>query len=539
MKVPSDLPPRRPSRQRPARRIGNRGRIVLIVVFVLVVVLFLSARGLANFYVDTLWYQSVDQSDLYWSIIRTRLLLALVFSAGFATVLWASLVVADRLAPLVRPEGPEEQVLERYRELIGDRQGLVRVITAVVFGLIAGVPTAGRWQEWMLFRNATSFGTRDRQFDTDVGFYVFRLPFLSFLVGWLFASIVIITLLTAVAHYLNGGIRLQTGGRHVTPQVKLHLSALLAVLALLKAADYWLQRYGLTTSRRGYVGGANYTDVNAQLPALQLLILISILAAVLFLVNVRQKGFRLPVMAVGLWSVVAVVAGAIYPTVVQRFQVEPSESTREAPYIERNIEATRAAMNLDEVDVVPITVGAVSGADMEARVDAFADTRLLDPQIIGPTYQVDEGRRSGYRIGDLDVDRYVLDGRLQQVVLAARELDTAGAPIRTWEGRHLAYTHGYGLAFAPACRVDADGKPLYVTVVSPDNELGLDRPEIYFGDGMSSYAVVETNRTGGEETLDPARPRYTGEGGVELSSRLRRAAFWLHFGEYNLFGSRW
>ena len=195
-------------------------------------------------------------------------------------------------------------------------------------------------------------------------------------------------------------------------------------------------------------------------------------------------------------------------------------------------------MNLDEVEVVPISVGAVSGADVEAGVDAFADTRLLDPQIIGPTYQVDEGRRSGYRIGDLDVDRYVLDGRLQQVVLASRELDTAGAPIRTWEGRHLAYTHGYGLAFAPASRVDADGKPLYVTVVSPDNALGLDRPEIYFGDGMSSYAVVETNRTGGEETLDPARPRYTGEGGVELSSRLRRAAFWLHFGEYNLFGSK-
>ena len=139
-------------------------------------------------------------------------------------------------------------------------------------------------------------------------------------------------------------------------------------------------------------------------------------------------------------------------------------------------------------------------------MDAIADTRLLDPQIVGNTYQLDEGRRSGYRIGDLDVDRDVLDGRLQQVVLAARELDTAGAPIRTWEGRHLAYTHGYGLAFVPASRVDADGKPLYVPVVSPDNELGLGRPEIYFGDGMSSYAVVDTNRTGGEETLDPARP---------------------------------
>lgn len=498
----------------------------------------MSARGLANFYVDALWYDSVQQSDVFWGVIRTKLLLAIAFSAGFAVVLMASLTLADRLAPLVRPEGPEEQVLERYRHFVGPRQLLVRVAVAVLFGLIAGIPTASRWQEWMLFRNAVSFGSSDRQFDTDAGFYVFRLPFLSFLVSWLFAAVIVITLLTAVAHYLNGGIRLQPGGRHVTPQVKWHISALLAVLALLKAADYWLQRFELTTSKRGYIEGASYTDVNAQLPALQLLILISILAAVLLLVNVRQKGFRLPIMAVGLWSVVAVVAGTIYPAVVQRFQVEPSQSTREAPFIERNIEATRAAMNLDDVDVKALDLEPITSTDVEAGADALADVRLLDPDIVGATYQVDEGRLSGYKIGDLDVDRYVIDGRLQQVVLATRELDTAGAPIRTWEGRHLAYTHGYGLAFAPASRVDADGKPLYVPVTSPENALGLTRPEIYFGDGMSSYSVVDTNRTGGEESLDPAGRAYDGVGGVELSSRLRRAAFWLHFGEYNLFGSR-
>ena len=492
---------------------------------------------MADAYVDAVWYRSVGQSDVFWGVIRTELFLAIGFSAGFAIFALTNLVIADRLAPLIVPDGTEE-IRDRYRAVVGTHHRIARAAVAVVFGLIAGLPTAGRWQEWMLFRNATSFGTRDRQFDTDVGFYVFRLPFLSFLVSWLFASFVIVTLLTAIAHYLNGGIRVQVAGRRVTSHVKLHLSALLGVLALLKAADYWLQRFELTTSQRGYIGGAGFTDIEAELPVLQLLILIAVLAAFLFVVNVRQQGYRLPVMAIGLWSVVAVVAGAIYPTVVQRFQVEPNQSTREAPYIVRNILATRLAMNLDEVDVVPISIDAVSGADVEASVDAIADTRLLDPQIVGNTYQLDEGRRSGYRIGDLDVDRYVLDGRLQQVVLAARELDTAGAPIRTWEGRHLAYTHGYGLAFAPASRVDADGKPLYVEVVSPENDLGLVRPEIYFGDGMSSYAVVETNRTGGEETLDPARPRYTGEGGVELSSRLRRAAFWLHFGEYNLFGSK-
>jgi uncharacterized protein len=500
--------------------------------------MFLSARQFANFYVDALWFDSLGQNDVFWATLRTKLLLAFVFSAGFALVTLASLITADRLAPLVRMDGPEEQVLERYRSFVGTKQRFVRVAVAVFFGLIAGMPASSQWQEWLLFRNSVRFGVDDATFGTDVGFYVFRLPFLSFLVNWLFASLVIITLLTAVAHYLNGGIRLQTGGRRVTSQVKLHLSVLLAVLAVLKAADYWLQRYSLTTSRRGFVDGAAYTDDNAQKPALQLLILISLLAAVLLIVNIRQRGWRLPIMAVGLWSVVAIVAGTAYPTIVQRFQVEPSESTRELVYIERNIAATREAMNLDEVVVKPLPIGPVTDDDVAAGAAALADVRLLDPEIINTTFAIDEGRRAGYRIGELDVDRYELDGRLQQVVLAARELDTNGAPIKTWEGRHLAYTHGYGLAFAPASRVDSDGRPLYIEVVDPDNELGLTRPEVYIGDGLGGYSVVGTSRPGGEESLDPARPSYSGDGGVQLSSRLRRAAFALHFGEYNLFGSR-
>ncbi len=163
----------------------------------------------------------------------------------------------------------------------------------------------------------------------------------------------IVLIITAVAHYLNGGIRLQVQGRRVTPQVKLHLSVLLAFLALFKAAGYWLQQYKLTTSTRGVVDGATYTDVNAQLPAIKLLFLISLLAAVLLIINVWQRGWRLPVIAVGLWGLVAVVAGAAYPAFVQRFQVQPAESTKEQPYIVRNIAATRAAMNLDNVEVVP------------------------------------------------------------------------------------------------------------------------------------------------------------------------------------------
>ncbi len=510
---------------------------MLIALVGVVILLFASARAIAGFYVETLWFQSVGHSDVFWDTLKAKVLLAVTFTVGFAALMYASLSIAERLAPLVRSEGPEEQVLQRYRELVGHRQGLVWVTTSLLFGLIAGVPASAHWQEWMLFRNATNFGQRDPQFNTDVGFYVFRLPFLTYLVSWLFAAFVVVTLLTAVAHYLNGGIRLQPGGRRVTSQVKLHLSGLAAMIAMLKAADYWLQRYELTTSQRGFVDGATFTDVKAQLPALKLLLLISLLAAVLLIVNVWQRGWRLPVIAVGLWAIVASVAGTAYPAFVQRFQVEPSESTREEPYITRNIEATRKAMGLDQVNVVKMSVGTVDAKVASDSAPALADARLLDPAIVGPTYQL-KALRAGYRIGDLDVDRYTIDGRTQQVVLAARELDMANTPLKTWEGRHLAYTHGYGLAFAPASHVGSEGRPSFVEVSSPDNALKIRQPELYFGDGLADYAVVGSTRQGGEESLDPARPAYTGQGGVTLSSKVRRLAFAIEFGEYNLFGSR-
>ena len=533
MRLPSDLPAREPRR---ARGAGHRGRIALIALFVLLLIMFLSARAVSGFYVESTWFSALGRGDVFWGVLRMKAMLVGGFSLAFVVTAFISLTIADRLAPLIRSTGPEDQILDRYRELVGDHQGLVRLVVSGVFGLVAGVPTAALWQQWALFRHAVRFDTNDAQFGTDVGFYVFKLPFLSYLVNWLFASMIVITLLTVIAHYINGGIRLQAVGRRVTPHVKLHLSLLLAILALLKAADYWLQRYALTTSGRGYVDGATYTDVNAQLPAIQLLILISLLAAGLLLFNVRQRGWRLPVIAVGLWAAVAIVAGTAYPAMVQRFQVEPSESSREAKYIVRNIEATRVAFGLDKVVQKTISAQPVTAADVEQASASFSDVRLLDPDITALNFKIDQGVRTGYRFTDLDIDRYEVDGRLQQIVIAARQLDTASST--TWEAKHLAYTHGYGLGFALASSVTADGRPRYTSVVSPENDLGVTTPQIYVGDGLDGYAIVGTNRTGGEESLDPNEPVYSGGRGVTLSSKFRRLAFAVHLGEYNLFGSR-
>ncbi|MDP8988128.1 MAG: UPF0182 family protein, partial [Actinomycetota bacterium] len=288
MRSPTDLPRRRP----PAT--ASRGRVGLVVLATAAFLLLTSVRGIAGFYTDYLWFDSLAFTGVFTGVLSAKILLGVAFSLIFFAVLLANLVIADRLAPAFRPPGPEEEVVQRYHEVVGDRAGLVRLGVAALLALVAGAGVSSRWNEWILFRNARDFGVVDPLFETDVGFYVFELPFLSFVVDWAFASMVIITIVTAVAHYLNGGIRFQGAAQRVTLQVKAHLSVLVGLLALLRAVAYWLQRYELTLSTRGAVDGATYTDVNAQLPALNLLILISLAAFVLLIVNIRRRGWILP-----------------------------------------------------------------------------------------------------------------------------------------------------------------------------------------------------------------------------------------------------
>jgi uncharacterized protein len=534
MRAPTDLP--RPRR----RRTGTgRGRTILVVAAVVLLVLLYSLRGLAGFYTDYLWFDSLDLTSVWTGVLRAKALLALIFTGIFFLILWVNLLIADRLAPRFRPAGPEEDFIERYHEIVGRRAGVVRTAVSLLFALIAGAGVSSQWNEWILFTHRVDFGVEDPLFHTDVGFYVFQLPFLTFVASWAFAALVIVFIVTAVAHYLNGGIRVQTQFQRVTPQVKAHLSVLLGVLALVKAGGYWLQRYELTLSSRGTVDGATYTDVKAQLPVLNLLLLISVLAFVLFLVNIRRRGWVLPVVAVGLWAFVAVVAGGIYPAFIQRFRVEPAESSREGPYIARNIEATRAAMGLasDNVEVSQFEYSEDPGAvDLSANADTIRNIRLLDPNVVQDTYQQLQGVRNFYDFRDLDVDRYDIDGRTTQVVLSARELNTSGIPQQSWEGQHLAYTHGYGAAVAPANAVTSAGRPDFTLANIPvEGDPDLTQPAIYFGEGLGGYAIVDTDRAeiDFQTEEDTRTTTYEGDGGVGVASLVRRAAFALRFGDIN------
>jgi uncharacterized protein len=541
MRAPDDLP-RRPRR---AGR-GRRGRTTLIVAVIAVIVLLTSLRGIARFYTDFLWYDSLDQSGVWRGVLGAKVVLALLFIAIFFVLAWANLFIADRIAPPFRVAGPEDELLERYHDLVSERAAWVRVVVAGLLALIAGSGVSAEWNSWILFTNGGNFGVDDAQFGRDVGFYVFKLPFLSFVVDWVFASLLIVLIVTIVAHYLNGGIRVQPPSPRVTPQVKAHLSVLLAALAIVKAVDYWLQRFELTVSSRGVVDGATYTDTNAQLPALNLLVLISVAAAILFIANIFRRGWALPVLAVGLWVFVAVVAGGIYPQIVQSFQVRPNESAKERPYIQRNIDATLDALDLRDVTVQRFTPNTdTSSVDLAGAGSTIRNIRLWDPaaSLSGQTFEQLQRIRNYYAIDDIDVDRYEINGEKTQVNIGARSISPDDVPGDSWEAAHLAYTHGYGVVLAPSNATVSSEPDFLVGNVPPeidaslsDSGFALEQPRLYFGEDLDGYVVVGTDRDEidfQDENNETQTTAYDGADGVPANSLLRRAAFALRFGDLN------
>jgi uncharacterized protein len=520
MRRASDLPRRRfwPP------RISGRGVLIGLAALVFFVIVF--GRGFAQFYVDALWHDALGRDDVFWGQIGAKVTLFVSFFAVFLLIAGANLYFADRAAPTVFPANVHPYV-ERFHELFGHRLRFIRYGTAFVLSFILALPATAQWQEWLLFRNSVAFGVRDPQFDIDVGFYVFRLPFITFAIDWLFASLVVVLLLAMAAHLLNGGVLFTSSTPTVRPATRIHLAALLAVLAAVKAADYWYTRYDLTNERRGFVQGATYAVVKAQIPALMLLMMIALLTAALYLWTIRTNRWRVPLVASGLWLVVAIIGGVAYPAFVQAAIVRPNQEAREAEYIARNVAATRAAMNIDEVVQRTVEFEPISTPDVAENLEQIQHVRLLNPGVMLPRFSLDRGEASGLRIADLDIDRRAVEGTAEQTLVAARELDLDTIPNRSWQGQHLVSTRGCGLVVAPVGRLDGQDKPIYETPV-------LDRPQLYFSPAIGGYAIT---RTEVEETPCGEPGGYEGDAGVRTSGVVRRAAFALAFLDYNVLGS--
>ena len=524
---------------------GRRSRRWIWISIGLVVVAFVTARSLATLWTDYLWYDSVGHVGVWTTLVFTKVWLVALASVFAFVAFWINLFIADRLSPRlgVVTGSPDEELLERYQMWVEPRARWLRIAAAAFFGILLGLGAAAWWQDWLLFSQGGSFGLVDPIFGNDVGLYVFDAPFLRDLTGWGFQLILVLALVVVAVHYLNGGIRVQGRGAHTSSAAKAHISILLALLALLKAAMYQLDKWDLLYSSRGQVFGASFTDVNAQVPALNLLIIISLVAAVILLVNVWFRGWTLPLVAAGLWLVTSILVGGIYPALVQRLQVVPDEVNKESPYVAYNIEFTRRAYGLTDVEVADFAASPdLTAEDIAANEPTVSNIRLWDPGVLATTYRELQNIVTYYDLGDVDVDRYLINDTLTQVMVSARELDEPNIPGSGWVTEKLVYTHGFGAVLSAANGVTGGGRPdLAVRDIPPVNETGdptLDilQPRVYFSDHLEDdYVIAGTSQQEvdfpiGGSASNVATNSYDGSGGVPLGGFFDRLAWALRFG---------
>lgn len=538
MRTPQDLPA-----SAPKPHLRHRGRWWILGIVVVLIVVLLSLKTLATLYTDSLWFSSVDLHRVWTTLVGVKIGLFASFGAIFFVVLWANLLVCERLVSPTHLMSSEDELVRRYQHTFRPHSGKVYVAVSFLLALIAASGAVGEWNNWILFTHGGSFGVKDPEFHMDVGFFVFKLPFLEFLVNWTLIVLVVVLLVTAGFHYLNGGIRLQKASPRVLPSVKVHLSVILALIAVVKAAGYYLQRFQLDTSTNGYVEGAGYTDIHARLPALELLTIVSLFAAGILLYNIRRQGWTLPVLAFGIWAFVALAIGVIYPAVLEALKVDPAQSTLERPYIKRNIEATRAAYGLDHVKVTDFEGSTkLSAAEVESDATTLANVRLWDPNssIALPTFQKLQDLKAYYTFQGVAVDRYRVHGKLRPVIIGVRQMNSNDLPASGWVNTHLVYTHGEGVALAQANETTSNGNPVFtVDDVPPSSSTGfpkITQPAVYFGLNDSGYVVADTKQPELDYQSGSTNhySHYAGTGGVEMSSLLTRAAFAIREGNLNL-----
>ncbi|CAB4578800.1 unannotated protein [freshwater metagenome] len=512
-------------------------------------VLFILALGLlslSGFYAELLWFRSVDFVSVWQTTLFTKAYLFVGFGFLTALIVTANIYIAFRKRPIYVPLNVEADNLERYRAQLEPIRKLVIVGVFASLFYFAGSSGSRLWQEWLLFRNATPFGVTDPQFNKDVSFFAFELPMWQSLIGWAISTIILTILAAAGVHYLYGGIRPQVKEERTTVAARVQLSVLLGFLVLLKAVAYWYDRFALTLQEGRLITGLTYSDVNALLPAKSILSAIAVVCALLFFANIIRKSWLLPTAGVALMVIASVLIAGIYPAAIQQFQVKPSESSKEAPYIQKNIDATRAAFGLDKVEMVDYRATvATSAGQLADDAATISNIRLMDPNILSATFRQLQQIKPYYSFADtLDVDRYIINGQERDVVVAVRELNIEGNPSRNWINDHLVYTHGFGMVAAFGNARDADGKPSFVIGdIPPTNGLGEFEPRIYFGENVPNYSIVGAAAGGAPAELDypddasangQKNYTYTGKGGVPMGSLFTRLLFAIKYQEQRI-----
>ncbi|HUY44346.1 MAG TPA: UPF0182 family protein [Streptosporangiaceae bacterium] len=545
--------PSGPARQpagRPPLALLRWPRLILPIIggligFIVVVAI------VAGVWTDYLWFRAVHYSSVFDTTYGTRWAMFFVAGLFMALVTGANAALAYRLRPIYRPVAAPGQGVDGYRMAIDPHRRLLLGIVLAVVGVISGITAAGAWRTWLLFASQVPFGVKDPQFHRDISFFIFTYPFIRMVLSYLFAAVLLSLAVSALVHYLYGGLRMQ--GRHprVTVGAQAHLFVLFGTFVLLKAVAYWYDRYGIDFSQRGAVTtGASYTDVNAVLPAKTVLAVIATLCALLFFAGAARRSAMLPAVGFGLLVLSAILIGGVYPAIIQQFVVKPNELAKETPYIQREIDTTRKAYGITQsaVRVAPYSATATtSQSALAAQVNSLKGMRLLDPDVVSPTFQQLQQVKSYYQFpGTLAMDRYQLPGGgslPQDTVVAVRGMGGPPPGQGNWINTHLVYTHGFGVVAATADTVQGNGNPSFVeSDIPPKGSLGLRQPRVYFGEQQNTYAIVGGPAGGRRQELDypsgsaggQQNNTYRGGGGVDVGSPLNRLLYSIKFRELNI-----
>ena len=525
-------------------------RLVLPVIVAIIAFLVLITI-VAGVWTDFLWYRAIHYSSVFGTTYGTRWAMFFVAGLFMAVVTGANAALAYRLRPIYRPVPAPGQGGDAYRMAIDPHRRLLLGLVLAVVGVISGITAAGSWRTWLLFSNQVPFGKVDPQFKWDLSFFIFTYPFIRMVLSYLFAAVLLSLVLATLVHYLYGGLRMQGRRPRVTVAAQAHLFVLFGVFVLLKAVAYWVDRYGIDFSQRGAVTtGASYTDVNAVLPAKTVLAVIAVLCALLFFAGAARRSAMLPAVGFGLLVLSAILIGGLYPAIIQQFVVKPNELAKETPYIHREIVTTRQAYGVTSstVRVSPYSATTdVSQSTLDGQVSTLQGLRLLDPDVVSPTFQQLQQVKSYYQFpSNLAMDRYPLPGAgllPQDTVVAVRGMGGPPPGQGNWINTHLVYTHGFGVVAATANTVQGNGNPSFVeSDIPPHGDLRLQQPRVYFGEGQNAYAIVGGPPGGRKQELDypsgsaggQQNNTYHGSGGVDVGSPLNRLLYTIKFRELNI-----
>ena len=516
-------------------------QLAIIILVVLGALFFAST----TFYTSVLWYRQLGFESVLYTQIWTQAGLGVAAGTISFLVFGLNLWLANRMKPLYAKLNSTSDPLARVREQFESFRKAAVMLSPVLLAIFSGITAAPRWKDALLFLNSTETGKLDPQFHLDASFYLFQLPFLDTMVSFASSLLLVTTLAVTFMHVVNRNLRFAGKNTQIGKGARIQISILAALFLVFESTSIWLDQYKTLTSASGLYTGATYSDVFAQIPGLQIVAGIGILVAILFLVAGFIGKWRLPILATGLMVVSSMILGGVYPWMVQTFQVVPNERTLESEYINRNLEATRFAYGLDQVETIEYNAKTTaSEADLRNDADTTTNIRILDPMLVSSSFRQLEQYRQYYNFtNDLDVDRYTLDGKIQDTVIAARELNQSGlGSSQSWFNNVLVYTHGYGLVAAYGNQRDSDGQPVFLQKGIPtQGQLGKYEPRIYFGENSPSYSIVggtgkdrEMDYPGGADNAEQTYTTFSGNGGPKLDNLYVRLAYAIKFSSEQL-----